>query len=338
MRPRPGSGRLTPAHQEALDRRLALLESEVAGMEHTRVRPVLRALPDLPEQDRPEHDQPEQDQPVVKAPVQQPADPPVEQPPALPVPGRHAAPRRLRHRWRAGRRLPVLDRGTGGAGRWTLGPSQLLVVALVVALGLAVTAWWVVRAEPEPVPTLGTVPPAAPLVPGAGGEDPGAPAGTGQPAGPGATPVATAAAAPEEVVVHVAGKVRRPGLVVLPVGARVADAVDAAGGSRRGADLTTLNLARLLVDGEQVLVGVPQAGGAPGAVPPGTAPLATELVNLNTADQALLETLPGVGPVTAAAILDWRTEHGGFTAVEELLEVDGIGDATLADLSPLVTV
>lgn len=140
---------------------------------------------------------------------------------------------------------------------------------------------------------------------------------------------------------HVAGEVRRPGLVVLPTGSRVADAVEAAGGARRGTDLTTLNLARPLVDGEQVVVGAP-AGTAAGGGPlpgPGAGPgAAGGLVDLNTADQALLETLPGVGPVTATAILDWRAEHGGFTAVEELLEVDGIGDATLEDLAPLVTV
>ena len=142
------------------------------------------------------------------------------------------------------------------------------------------------------------------------------------------------------VVVDVAGRVRRPGVLELPVGSRVVDAIEAAGGARGGVDLSGLNLARVLVDGEQVLVGqgaaaagVPSGAGAPGA--PG-APAA--LVNLNTADQALLESLPEVGPVTAQAILAWREEHGGFTAVQELLEVDGIGPATLETLAPLVTV
>jgi competence protein ComEA len=145
------------------------------------------------------------------------------------------------------------------------------------------------------------------------------------------------------VTVDVAGRVRRPGIVVLDAGARVVDALERAGGARPSVDLATLNLARPLVDGEQILVGVPGAAAAPptgsgGVVPPagGTAP--TALVDLNLADQALLETLPDVGPVTAQAIIAWREQHGGFTAVAELLEVDGIGDATLATLTPLVTV
>jgi competence protein ComEA len=100
-----------------------------------------------------------------------------------------------------------------------------------------------------------------------------------------------------------------------------------------------VNLARLLTDGEQVLIGVgpaggPAAGAATSASPGGTS---GPLVNLNTADQTALETLPGVGPVTAQAILQWRTEHGGFTSVDELLEVSGIGDATLAKIAPYVT-
>ena len=139
-----------------------------------------------------------------------------------------------------------------------------------------------------------------------------------------------------DLVVDVAGKVRRPGIAVLPPGSRVVDALEAAGGARRGVDLTALNLARLVVDGEQILVGVAPAPGVAGTLgtPP---PEGTSLVNLNTADQVALETLPGVGPVTAGAILAWRTDNGGFTSVDELLEVDGIGEATLADLAPLVT-
>jgi len=135
----------------------------------------------------------------------------------------------------------------------------------------------------------------------------------------------------------VAGKVRRPGIVVLDLGARVVDALEAAGGARRGVDLSSVNLARVLVDGEQLLVGLPPVGGVAGAAVP-TAGSDGPLVNLNTATQTELETLPDVGPVTAEAILAWRSEHGGFTAVEELLEVDGIGDATLATIAPHVTV
>jgi competence protein ComEA len=135
---------------------------------------------------------------------------------------------------------------------------------------------------------------------------------------------------------------------VLPTGSRVVDALEAAGGARPRADLQTLNLARLLVDGEQLLVDVPAASGvAAGSLSgPPTAPdpsgqsggsVPVALVDLNTADQTALETLPGVGPVTAAAILQWRTEHGAFTSVDELLEVSGIGDATLAEIAPHVT-
>ncbi len=127
---------------------------------------------------------------------------------------------------------------------------------------------------------------------------------------------------------------------MLDAGARVIDALEAAGGARPGVDLTSLNLARLLVDGEQIVVGVAAPTGVAGAAACRShrAPPTGPLVNLNTADQALLETLPEVGPVTAEAILAWRTEHGGFTAVDELLEVDGIGDATLATITPHVTV
>jgi competence protein ComEA len=140
------------------------------------------------------------------------------------------------------------------------------------------------------------------------------------------------------VTVDVAGKVRRPGIVVLPAGSRVVDALDAAGGARPGVDLTSLNLARLLVDGEQVLVGLPVPAGVVGSAVASAAPADGAPVDLNTATAAELETLPEVGPVTAEAILAWRTEHGGFTAVEELLEVDGIGEATLATIAPHVTV
>lgn len=145
------------------------------------------------------------------------------------------------------------------------------------------------------------------------------------------------------VTVDVTGKVRRPGIVVLDLGARVTDALEAAGGPRRGVDLSSLNLARVLVDGEQVVVGGPAVAAAPGPGVPGAVPGlpgagTAVLVNLNTAGQAELETLPQVGPVTAQAILAWRTEHGGFTRVDELLEVDGIGAKTLERLLPHVTV
>jgi competence protein ComEA len=206
-----------------------------------------------------------------------------------------------------------------------LGPAQLSVVAVLVALGLAVTAWWVVRSDPTPVA------PVAPASP-----DPGAALATpsGEPTGP------TPDTADGTVTVDVAGKVRRPGIAVLDVGARVVDALEAAGGARPGADLSGLNLARVLVDGEQVLVGVATPAAAPSAAPVPGSPAAGggTLVNINTAGQAELETLPEVGPVTAQAIIAWREEHGGYTAVDELLEVDGIGEATLESMAPFVTV
>lgn len=144
------------------------------------------------------------------------------------------------------------------------------------------------------------------------------------------------------LVVSVVGKVGSPGLVTVPEDARVADAVEAAGGAKPGANLLALNLARRLSDGEQIYVGIP--------APPGMAPAggpatgsggdagAGALVNLNTATAEQLESLPGVGEVTAQSILDWRTEHGRFSAVEQLREVDGIGEGKLEKLRDEVTV
>lgn len=139
-----------------------------------------------------------------------------------------------------------------------------------------------------------------------------------------------------EVVVHVTGLVRDPGLVRLPLGARVADAIDEAGGfSRRGA-AGSVNLARVVVDGEQIVVSdAPVAAAAP--APPGT-PAAPSVVDLNSATVDLLDALPGVGPVLAGRIITWRTAHGRFSSVDELGEVSGIGDAILAQLRPLVRV
>lgn len=142
------------------------------------------------------------------------------------------------------------------------------------------------------------------------------------------------------LVVDVAGKVRRPGIVTLPQGARVYEAIEAAGGLKGNVNTTTLNLARELADGEQVLVGVEPVAGydveAPAAGSVGTAP-ATK-INLNTATAQQLDTLPGIGPVTAQAILDWRADNGKFSAVDDLLDVKGIGEATMAELRDLVVV
>ncbi|MEO6821577.1 MAG: ComEA family DNA-binding protein [Candidatus Nanopelagicales bacterium] len=153
------------------------------------------------------------------------------------------------------------------------------------------------------------------------------------------TSAGPSAPGPAELVVQVMGTVRRPGVVRLPSGARVVDALAAAGGVRPGASAGILNLARRVVDGEQIVVGATAAGPPPSgatSVPPGGGPAAR--IDLNAADLAALDMLPGVGPVTAQRILDWRKAHGRFASVDQLREVDGIGARTYARLAPLVQV
>ncbi len=189
------------------------------------------------------------------------------------------------------------------------GVRALAVVAAVVVLVAAGFAWWS-RPRPEPV------------VPETLSTDSG--------------PVAVQPSpTPEELVVAVTGMVHRPGLVRLTPGARVADAIEAAGGPLPEADLTHLNLARKLSDGELVAVGVPPPPEAGAGAAPGPD---TGKVNLNTATRAELETLPGIGPTLAQRILDYRTTHGAFRSVDELRNVPGIGDARLAELRDRVTV
>jgi competence protein ComEA len=297
-----GNRRTSAEHQDAISRRLAQLSADVAAA---------RAAPEVAPAAGGEwwagHTR-SAERPSLEV-VAEPE--PSRAPPLVPVPGRHAA-RRARSL------VPDTLRG-----RVRLGPAQLAVVAVLVAVGLAVTTWWVVRAEPGQPTAPPTTPgsPAEALVSLASG------------------PVSSAAASGGQVTVDVAGKVRRPGIAVLDPGARVIDAIRAAGGARGGVDLSSLNLARLLVDGEQVLVGQPAAAAVPGAIAtPGSAAPTGPLVNLNVATQAELESLPEVGPVTAQAILAWRDQHGGFSDVGELLEVDGIGEATLAQITPYVTI
>jgi competence protein ComEA len=149
------------------------------------------------------------------------------------------------------------------------------------------------------------------------------------------------------VVVHVAGAVADAGIVALPAGSRIAAAVERAGGAARDADLGRLNLARPLVDGERVYVprvgeGDPPPEAAPGAgaasAAAGGSGAAPGVVDLNSADATVLETLPGIGPALAARIIAWRAEHGRFASVEDLLDVSGIGDAKFADLRDRVRV
>jgi competence protein ComEA len=204
-------------------------------------------------------------------------------------------------------------------------PSRRAVagVALAVLLSAGFTGWRVLaaRARADPVPAT-AVASAAPLVATSGRTVASSSPGPSGPSG-------------QDVVVDVVGRVHHPGLVRLPAGSRVDDAVRAAGGAVPGTDLTGLNLARVLVDGEQIAVGI-----AVRAPPPGTSESSsgTGLINLNTATAEQLDSLPGIGAVLAQRILDWRTEHGRFLSVDQLREVSGIGEAKFADIRGLVTV
>lgn len=297
---------------DAVSRRLSLLSAELAAVRqgatadadiaaepHTRIR-ALSAVPDADHED---------------------GDPG----PALPVPGRHAS-RPVGAGVGAGVARQLAERMPDTMrGRVRLTAPQVTLVAVVTALGVALAAWWTLRSGSPGDP----LPPAGPRA--------GASVVQGLETPP-ASPEPAPAAVATTVVVDVAGAVRRPGIVVLESGSRVVDAIKAAGGPRKSVDLGGLNQARLLVDGEQIVVGATSPPGlASSAAPSGAAPT-TALVNINTATGEQLEELPGVGPVTAQAIIDWRSANGGFTSVEELLEVDGIGDATLADVAPYVTI
>jgi competence protein ComEA len=157
------------------------------------------------------------------------------------------------------------------------------------------------------------------------------------PSAPAAAPVRVRAgpAVRPKLIVDVAGAVRRPGLYRLPDGSRVADALERAGGATRKAFLEALNLAAPLVDGQQVLVPRKLAGGVP-ATGATAASAAAGPVSLSAATLEQLDTLPGVGPVTAQKILDYRTAHGAFRSIEELDAVPGIGPATIEELRELV--
>ncbi|MGW5649966.1 helix-hairpin-helix domain-containing protein [Streptomyces humi] len=228
-----------------------------------------------------------------------------------------------------------------------------LGVVLVVAGALAVQHFWTGRTESVSAPEV--VRAQAPFdkgpQPGLPERDSGenvaaAGAGMGTAAGPTGTTAAVGGAGGTggEVVVDVTGKVRKPGVHTLPAGSRVADALRAAGGVRPGADTDGLNRARFLMDGEQIVVGGPapptaagqagQAGQVAGGVGAGAGP--SEPVSLNTATVEQLDALPGVGPVLAQHIVDYRTRHVGFRSVDELRQVKGIGDRRFSDLRDLV--
>ena len=206
-----------------------------------------------------------------------------------------------------------------------------LVAAVVLAVALGAFVLRSRAAEPRIAPPA-TAPPAnAP-------PETGAPSGTAT-----ATPPVTGGVSGEAILVHVAGAVKRPGLYELPAGARIADAIDVARGPRSTANLNGVNLAEPLVDGQKL--DVPRKGEAvsttttTGAAPGTTTPATTAsgAVNLNTADQVELETIPGIGPVTASAIIAYRTEIGQFDSIDQLLDVTGIGPATLESMRAYIT-
>ena len=211
---------------------------------------------------------------------------------------------------------PVASRSHAADVSWRVPPTHLrALVTVAVAAGVLLT-WWLLSARPR----------------------------TSEPEA-----VQVSAAAKHEhaetrrmLVIDVEGKVKRPGIITLPRGSRVHEAIAKAGGVVDGADTSTTNLARVLVDGEQIIVGTPAAGPATAGGPAGGGPVgggtaAGARVSLSSATAEQLDELPGIGPVTADAIIAHRTAHGGFQRVEDLLDVQGIGEKTLADLRDRVS-
>ena len=218
----------------------------------------------------------------------------------------------------------------------TLSRGELAGLVVVIVATLAGVGLWYARSLPRPidVATTGSAATADPL-----GVVPlvsGSPVASGAPsAGASASPAVT------RLIVDVAGLVRKPGVYEFPLGARVIDAVERAGGARGGADLTLLNLAAPLVDGQQILVpkeGTVVATGGTTGTTGGTTGTTGAIVNVNTADAIALEALNGVGPVLAAAIVAYREENGAFTSVDQLEEVPGIGPSTLEELRDQVAI
>ena len=216
------------------------------------------------------------------------------------------------------------------------GRPHLGVVVALLLIALVFGGWSVLRARPVAIAST-PMPVSSP-----GATERGAPTSATTARVP--TSSSSGSAKPvAKILVHVLGAVREPGVVTLPEGARVRDAITSAGGFTRSAAPEELNLAAVLEDGQQVVIGTARkpageirsgsgAGTTDGAV--GSQPGSAGVVDLNRATQVQLETLPGIGPVTAAKILAWRTEHGRFSRVEELQEVDGIGPKTYAELAP----
>nr|WP_297430510.1 helix-hairpin-helix domain-containing protein [uncultured Actinotalea sp.] len=251
---------------------------------------------------------------------------------------------------------PLEHPTASGPVRWGTSTRTALLVAAALALVGGGVVVHTLAGAPAAVVVAKDVDPAAPVPPGAGGTDPeGAPPGSGAtvtlPPGPGEARAAldeapgTAGEDAPRLLVHVVGRVHEPGVVELPAGARVVDAVAAAGGATTEADLSALNLARPVVDGEQVLVPRPgelvpePPGPPPGDVAAGAAAATAGggLVDVNRAGPGELEALPGIGPVLAERIVADRQEHGPFASVDDLQRVRGIGPSLLADLRDRAT-
>ncbi|HEY7009306.1 MAG TPA: ComEA family DNA-binding protein [Jatrophihabitantaceae bacterium] len=237
------------------------------------------------------------------------------------------------------------ERGGRARLRWDPGRRGAVALGGLLVVAIAATGWWLAASRPREVPISGPSA-AAPGVTApfsASGVAPTGRSATGSAPAASAGGSGAAASGDAPLVVDVAGKVRHPGLYRLPSGARVNDALKAAGGARKGVSTLSLNLAESLHDGEQIVVGAP--GGTGGGVSGGSTASASAasspapaIVDLNTATLDQLETLPGVGPVLGQHILDWRDAHGRFASVDQLREVSGIGDVRMAQLRALVSV
>ncbi len=195
----------------------------------------------------------------------------------------------------------------------------LLVAVLVAAVGA--TMFFTRQSAPAAPVAVPLMTQATTASPRPDNPSPDAPSASASPAG--------------AVVVEVVGKVRAPQVLSLPKGSRVIDAVKAAGGARPGVDTSDQNLARLLVDGEQIRIGL---NPAPVAAPAPGSSASAGPIDINTATADVLEQIPGVGPVLAQRIIAYRDQNGGFASVEQLTEVSGIGEATFAQMAPMVTV
>ncbi len=231
--------------------------------------------------------------------------------------------------------------GTGPSVRWRLG-LRLAVAVGLLAVAAGVLFWWqTAGGRPEIMP-LNTVSRESTPAAEAATESQAAPGGLGE----GAAADEPSKASADAMVVHVSGAVLAPGVVTLPAGSRVHQAIAAAGGAAADADLDVLNLAAVAEDGQKIHIprnGEQPAGGGAGpqgqgsTAAPGAAGAGSR-VNINTAGVDELDALPKVGPVLAQRIVDWRKEHGPFSAVEDLDAVDGVGPKMLETLLPLVTV